>query len=284
MSYAECAFDLGGDFYLRGRRWGNPDGLPVLALHGWLDNCASFDFLAPRLAHLNLIALDLAGHGRSDHRNYLGAYDIWQDIGEIYAVADRLGWESFGLIGHSRGAIVAMLAAGTFPERISHLGLLDGIIPFVGQGGEAPETLAKSIQAVAQQVARPRRYYASFEDAVTAREKTKFALDRPDAEALAQRGVEKFEPGYAWLYDSKLLAPSQMRLTLEQAEAFFARIQASLLLLVAEDSFLREHAMLQHWLEQHSDVPRVSLPGGHHFHMSTGADAVAEALTAGLEL
>jgi pimeloyl-ACP methyl ester carboxylesterase len=48
--------------------FGPEDGLPVIALHGWLDNANSFARLAPRLKGLRIIALDMAGHGHSGHR------------------------------------------------------------------------------------------------------------------------------------------------------------------------------------------------------------------------
>jgi len=41
--------------------WGKPEGLPVLALHGWLDNAATFDHLAPFLPEFRLVSLDLPG-------------------------------------------------------------------------------------------------------------------------------------------------------------------------------------------------------------------------------
>jgi pimeloyl-ACP methyl ester carboxylesterase len=113
-------FDVGG-VELCAKRWGDPSGRPVMALHGWIDNAASFDFLAPHLSDCDLVCLDCAGHGKSGRRNYLGAYNVWQDVGELFAVADQLGWSTFSLIGHSRGAMISMLAAGTFPSRISHL-------------------------------------------------------------------------------------------------------------------------------------------------------------------
>ena len=49
---------------LRGLAWSNPGAPRVLALHGWLDNAASFIPLAPYLAGFDLIALDLPGHGQ----------------------------------------------------------------------------------------------------------------------------------------------------------------------------------------------------------------------------
>jgi len=49
--------------------WGDPALPPLLALHGWLDNAASFERLAPLLCeHFHIVAIDLAGHGRSQHR------------------------------------------------------------------------------------------------------------------------------------------------------------------------------------------------------------------------
>ena len=42
--------------------WGNSNSLPFLAFHGWLDNAATFDYLAPLLPELRIISLDLPGH------------------------------------------------------------------------------------------------------------------------------------------------------------------------------------------------------------------------------
>ncbi len=54
---------------LSGREWGDPSsGTPWIALHGWLDNCGSFDALAPRFpAGHRLLCVDMPGHGLSSH-------------------------------------------------------------------------------------------------------------------------------------------------------------------------------------------------------------------------
>ena len=53
---------------IHGVRWGNPNAPAVLGLHGWLDNVATFAPLSPLLADLQIFAIDLPGHGLSEHR------------------------------------------------------------------------------------------------------------------------------------------------------------------------------------------------------------------------
>jgi len=48
---------------LRGLRWGRSGDASILALHGWLDNAASFARLAPLLMDADVVAIDLPGHG-----------------------------------------------------------------------------------------------------------------------------------------------------------------------------------------------------------------------------
>src|SRR5690606_39616279 len=116
----ELSFHVDG-LQIAAVEWGEPSGLPVLALHGWLDNCASFDALAPLLQGAHVIALDMAGHGQSAHRPGTSPYNIWDDVAEIFAIADQLGWSRFGLLGHSRGAIIAMLDRKSTRLNSSHV-------------------------------------------------------------------------------------------------------------------------------------------------------------------
>jgi pimeloyl-ACP methyl ester carboxylesterase len=126
--------------------FGEPGGLPVLATHGWLDNASTFDLLAPRLGGCEVVALDLAGHGLSGSRSPDAAYNIWEDVGDLLEVRERLGWERFNLLGHSRGAAIALLYAGAFPEHVDKLVLLEGGVPVLGLAAEAPATLARSFR------------------------------------------------------------------------------------------------------------------------------------------
>jgi pimeloyl-ACP methyl ester carboxylesterase len=50
---------------LAAKEWGDPSGMPVIALHGWLDNANSFDQMLPYLTDMHVIAIDMAGHSQS---------------------------------------------------------------------------------------------------------------------------------------------------------------------------------------------------------------------------
>ena len=95
--------------------YGPEDGQPVIALHGWLDNAATFSRLAPLLPGLRILALDFAGHGYSAHRPAGGSYLLWDNVLDVLLVAQAMGWERFSLLGHSMGAIVSVLLAAAMP-------------------------------------------------------------------------------------------------------------------------------------------------------------------------
>jgi pimeloyl-ACP methyl ester carboxylesterase len=275
MQPIECDLIV-GEMQFAAKHWGNPQGKKILALHGWLDNAASFDFLAPLLPDYHWVCLDLAGQGKSDHRAHFGAYNIWQDVTELFAVADALEWETFSLVGHSRGAVIAALACGTFPERIEHLALIEGIATFISRDEDAPELLASAFLSLKTQSARHQSIHRSLDAAIAIRVDGKFPVALEDAKAFAVRGVEPFEGGYTWAYDYKLLANSEVRFTLAQLNAFFARIKQPVHLLVADKGIIVQHAEVQGWLATQSNIRQTQLPGGHHLHMSEQCTAVAQ--------
>ena len=76
-------------------------GPRVLALHGWLDNAASFIPLSSHLRGIDLVAIDQPGHGRSAHLPPGTDYSFVGAMNAVLDVADALGWERFALLGHS---------------------------------------------------------------------------------------------------------------------------------------------------------------------------------------
>lgn len=272
----ECEFDL-GNITLRGKRWGQEGGRPVFALHGWLDNCASFDFLAPLLNNVDLVALDLAGQGQSGHRQSHAAYNIWHDITEVLYVAKQLGWTTFGLLGHSRGAMISTLLAGAFPAKVTHLGLIESFIPHVIEAEKAAEQMAGAIESVMAMNERYKSSYDSFEQAVKARQQGFLPLCYEDALALAKRGVQQQQNGRVyWHYDARLNAPSEVKLTFEQAKSFVDRITCPIEIALASGGLVGDFERVMELIETTPNVTAHTLEGGHHLHMSQQCQALAD--------
>ena len=110
-------------YFITGKRWGNPDGAPVLCLHGWLDNAGSFDKLAPLLPNdkFDFVAIDLPGHGFSSHYPTGMNYRFSDTFTTIRYVKEFLNWEKFSFMGHSMGGGVCIWYTSIFPEDIDRL-------------------------------------------------------------------------------------------------------------------------------------------------------------------
>jgi pimeloyl-ACP methyl ester carboxylesterase len=169
--------------------WGADGARPVLALHGWLDNAASFARLATLLDRLHLVAIDLPGHGRSETPPAACARHFVDWVPVVLDVAEALGWQRFSLMGHSMGAGIATLVPAVARDRIERLVLLEGMGPLSSSPDDAPEQLAKALRSEAAVTRAEPNVYRDFDAAVTARMKNS-DLDRASARLLVERGVE----------------------------------------------------------------------------------------------
>ena len=103
------------------------DGPPIVVVHGGPD----FDhtYLLPELDRLaesfRLLYYDQRGRGRSATGVRPGDVTIESEIDDIDRIRRHFGLLSVAVLGHSWGGVLAMEYAIRYPERVSHLILLD---------------------------------------------------------------------------------------------------------------------------------------------------------------
>jgi haloacetate dehalogenase len=108
------------------------DGPPVLMLHGYPQSQVMWHAVAPALAERHTVVLaDLRGYGDSsrpastpDHASYAKRAMAADQVG----LMRHLGFDTFALVGHDRGARVAHRLCLDDPEAVSRVALLD-IVP-----------------------------------------------------------------------------------------------------------------------------------------------------------
>jgi haloacetate dehalogenase len=115
---------------IHGRRGGS--GPPVLLLHGIPETHLCWHRVAPHLAeHYTVVATDLRGYGDSgnppstpDHEPY-SMRAIGRDQIEVM---QSLGFDTFMVVGHDRGARCAYRLALDEPEMVTRLAVMD-VVP-----------------------------------------------------------------------------------------------------------------------------------------------------------
>ena len=255
----------------------NTDGVPLLALHGWLDNAASFLPMAPLLTGYDLVALDMPGHGRSFHYPDDAEYSLFSTILDLLAAADTLGWERFAVLGHSMGGAIASVLAAAAPERIERLFLIEALGPL---SGSEDSTASRLRDAVAQRRAldsKRKRVFADPELAVQARMHTVVAaLDEASSRLLIERGIRAVEGGFEWSSDTRLTLPTAVRMSEAQVHDCLRSIACPVALLVAEPTppyFMP--ALRDSRVACVPEIRSVSLTGSHHLHMTQPVEVVA---------
>ncbi len=124
---------------------------PVIALHGWFGHAGGWGPFTQQLntQDFSYVFMDQRGYGGM--RRSGGPYTVEQIAQDALALADRLGWQRFSLIGHSMGGSSIQQVLAAAPERVRALVALTPVsatgVPFDEQGWQLFSAAGSDVQA-----------------------------------------------------------------------------------------------------------------------------------------
>lgn len=262
---------------IAGLRSGEAGAPRVLALHGWLDNAASFLPLSQHLRGIDLVAIDLPGHGASTHLPLPADYLLITFARAAFAAADALGWERFALLGHSLGGVVASVMASAQPHRIERLLAIEALGALAEKEERTTQRLRDAFDAHRTLADKQLRVFPDIATAARARMQAGTgALGEAAALLLVERGLRRVDGGFAWRSDPRLTMPTAVRMSEAQSRDLVANIECPTRVIYADppqsyfpDALRRERAAMLR------NGELVVLPGSHHLHMDDAAGTAA---------
>lgn len=255
------------DLDVRGLRlsvadWGRAeDGRPpVICLHGWLDQGLAFaGMVADRPGRW--LALDQRGFGRSDHAGPGGYPHFLHYVADVHALIEALGGGPVDLVGHSMGGTVASMVAGTLPDQVRRLVVVEGLGALPRWTHGPVDQLRRHLQGLR---APPEPAVVEDVAAAAARIQRRHpGLEAAHALALAEHGTVALPDGRRrWSYDPLHMTRAAYPFVEETYLSFLREIRAPTLLVWGEESWypaeLRERRGAA---IAHHEV--VELPGAH---------------------
>src|SRR3954466_2749679 len=146
--------------------WGTDGGPVAILVHGGRDHCRSWDVIARALQpHFHVLAPDLRGHGDSDWTKG-GSYSLTEYVYDLSRLIQHIAARPVTIIGHSMGGMVGLIYAGTFPDQVSALVVLDGVTVLPSaKDGPAHERIASWASQLDKLEDREPRRYSTIEEA-----------------------------------------------------------------------------------------------------------------------
>ncbi|HKY08694.1 MAG TPA: alpha/beta hydrolase [Candidatus Binatia bacterium] len=222
--------------------WGDPAGKPVVLVHGFLDQAYSWKFFVDALMHrsrqpLWIVAPDCRGHGDSGWVGSGGYYHFPDYVFDLDCVIRDLGVTPFCLIGHSMGGTISFLYAGSFPERVGNLVLIEGVGPLGMNFADAPARMAGWIGELHARGRNHFREYTSVAAGAAQLQQTNPRLRKDDALDLARAAMKENANGkWVWKFDPLHRTVSPQPFYTAQALEFFSRIACPTLIVNGEES------------------------------------------------
>jgi len=206
----------------------------VLLVHGYMDAAATWDLVAPGLTQhgYRVLAPDLRGYGdgaRVPSGGYYHFVDYAFDVADLVDALVPPG-SPLLVVGHSMGGTVTNLYAGSFPERVTRLALLEGAGPPDSTHDVAPDRLRRWVEEVRAVRSRPPRRMTGPDDALR-----RLVANHPRVpdDVLRRRmgalAMELPDGGLAWKADPLHTTRSAMPFFAENWKAFARRVTCPVL-------------------------------------------------------
>jgi pimeloyl-ACP methyl ester carboxylesterase len=222
--------------------WGDPKAEhTVLLVHGFLDFAWTWErtVAAGLDTGLHVIAPDLRGHGDSDWIGPGGYYHFADYLADLHELIELYAPQKLSIVGHSMGGNVAAQYAGSFPERVHKLVLLEGLGP-PEQNNTAPARVTRWIAAWKGVRERAPRSFASVAEAAERMMQHDPQLSRDIALELAEKGTAPALAGRVrFKHDPLHATPGPYGFSLATAQEFWRGIRCPTLIVDAAQSWLR---------------------------------------------
>lgn len=236
--------------------WGNSAAPPLILIHGGRDHCRSWDVVARALQpHFHVMAPDLRGHGDSDWAKG-SSYSLSDYVYDLTRLARSAAVHKAAIVGHSMGGIIGLMYAGTYPDKVSRLAVLDGVTVLPGSP-RAPihEQIAEWVAQLDTIAKRKTRHYRTVAEAAERISAHNKRLTPEQALHLASHAVKRNADGsYSWKFDEYQQVRAPYRLSPDDHIALWSRIACPALLLRGNESFLPDPetaGVLAHFRQAH---------------------------------
>ncbi|XP_078482184.1 serine hydrolase-like protein [Ciona intestinalis] len=275
---------------LAGKTFGDWTKPAVLCLHGWLDNCNSFDKLIPLLPQDKFyVCVDLPGHGLSSHISLGMFYTLFFYVACVERIVNHFKWKKFSFLSHSLGGNISGMYSGTYPDKVDKLIIIDVIGVFPLDGKLAAENLRSSIESYLKHedklsTAAPRYTYEKAKERLLGANKS---LDDHSADILMERGTTRHEDGlYTYRRDFRHNYRNPVFTTPEVAMHLLRNITASTQHIMAskgrvQTSVAARSENVARLFDCFTSVKKreyVVVEGDHHLHM-VNAEEVAKQIS-----
>lgn len=271
---------------ITGLQWGDNTKPVLLAIHGWLDNAASFIPLANALINnledgslpYQLIAIDLPGHGHSAHKS--SHYNFIEWVDDLYQIIKIQNWGSVSIIGHSMGAMISSIFAATFPELVHRMVLIEGLGAISAEADQTVNLLRKGIESRAIYNKSINQSTSRKNNALTLEKVVKARclvsdLNEEHATLICNRNLTFNECCVSFRSDPKLKVGSLVRLSEAQVINILSSISTPCLIVVGDKGFPLITQTLNLELFGQANFNIITLSGGHHVHMDNAVETAS---------